>query len=345
MNLEGQSVADADLQADLQASVPKICSELTNTIDEKVKLIFSDIALKIILMYEWITGGAKNDDNKQRIDTEYYSAAKSRDKIIGKPRRDALKELTEHQAFIFWFYKGSIKDNNIERMRNDYYDGKRYVGFLIADKLIEGCKQNQLDDDCLGYLKEEYFEYLVALSVEEYIRIKAYYNWGNKNKISNNDLFRMNSDYYNAMECLHNTFWNCKGRTPELFLDLGGMKLIKGYLLNIDKYKLNIIKKAKNFAGKRLNYEISSESNEFVDKFYKLIQDASKGIDIRYDEIFGLLNLVYEDDHVPNMLEFILRCFFCTYITRDVHNIIRESHYKTPLEVSSVPLTRKQCNL
>ncbi|TAN43883.1 MAG: hypothetical protein EPN22_08765 [Nitrospirae bacterium] len=330
------------INKELQGMMPQALEELTELVRNITKKILSDVAMKVTAVFEWLNKGKTINDDADRMKREWRQAEKRKDTILEKPLKEALKDLCEIQAGIFWIFRGRIENHDEERKKKDYHDAKRHIGFLIADAIIEGCKANTLGDDCLSYLKEEYFEYLIALSLEEYIRIKSYFNWQKGGGIANDDRTRMNSDYFNAMECIHNTMWNCKERTPELFLGQESMELVRKFFSQIEKKRLAEIINAKINTGQRLNFVNSRTVNDFVDRYYSSLQKALN-VQVSSTDIFALLGLLYADHHIPNMLDFILRCFLCTYTTTDEHNSIRNYYQKKSLTIYSEDSNKKYC--
>lgn len=311
----------------IQESIEKELSITQPDIVDPTEKILKKLALDVLKVKEWFDQGAIIDSNQDRIDGEYYQAEKKFNslKIKLDSLKDMLKQLTEYQAWIFWLFRGAIKNDDHDRRLKDFYDAKRYIGFLYADTVLENCINNRLEIDCLEYLKKEYLEYLAVLSAEEYVRFKAYFYWLNKNNrtIDNNER-RMKADYFEALEYIHNTMWNCKHDDPKKFMmECKNINIIKEYFSVADHAT---VKKGKTSTGKRLQYEKPSDINEFVDEFYNGLQNAFKNNSINEKEISNILNIIYKNYHVPNMLEFILKCFLCTYITVEDYNKIRKKY-------------------
>ncbi|MGD0584691.1 MAG: hypothetical protein ABSA86_02800, partial [Oryzomonas sp.] len=211
-------------------------------------------AEQILPYAEWLNNGAIRDENQSRQDNDFISAMSNFESYISQlPLREQLKELVNHQAHIFWSCRGAIQDNNIDRIDTDYFDAKRYFGFLIADTMINKCLNGELEFICFNYIKEEFVDYLKVISVEEYIRIRAYLNWINEESFIDSNKDRIDSNYFEAINTIHNSMWNCRERiTSASFMSEETKRVLENYLNGSDTSE---VISGKRTTGKRLKYE------------------------------------------------------------------------------------------
>lgn len=208
-----------------------------------------------------------------------------------------LSTLTEANAILLWGEKGFIRDNDIKRINGDWYDAKRFVAFMLADKIVELCKKRMT-----FIIPPYYYPYLHNIGLEEYKKIKAYFIWKrNGGQIPDDEL----KNYYPVCNELSNIFFNNKLKNIPL---ISFEEYIKESLLVIDS-----IKKRKAF-WQYLSREGETqthwhEADNFVETFYHGLFDIIK---IRSDKKFvGLKDFVFEKTHLLNMMEFCISslCF------------------------------------
>ena len=116
-----------------------------------------------------------------------------------------LEELVLKQAELFWRYKGCPKQS-FEDQQNDFYNSKRYLAFYIADYLFECCIKNNTNDCPFAFINEEYLSYLISLSIEEFLRHKAYHIWMSQNRPHNTH----ENDYFIAINYTKEAVSSCK---------------------------------------------------------------------------------------------------------------------------------------
>lgn len=120
----------------------------------------------------------------------------------------SFEEFVLKQAQLFWQYK-NIDPQTKEDQDDDYYKAKKFIAFYITEKMISYCTNtnsiqcpiNLLDThDC--YV----IDYLSELSVEEYLRFRAYLKWIGRGRRHGQDL----QDFNEASDYLHSTKDLCK---------------------------------------------------------------------------------------------------------------------------------------
>jgi len=262
-----------------------------------------------------------------------------------------LEVLTETQSRLLWCYKGKPPDQPKELREDDYYNAKRYIGFLLADLLLIRCSGRICPEDVIDpnqCLFPEYIEYLQGISIEEYLKYKAYLTWDKRNK--NNfprDHGKENEDYFNAMAFLDNTTMrNCRKRNCKVILPLW-KKIIEKKDLMRQQNILSIIAKAKKGALVRLFADATSYAynrdyfeayiDKFVDSFYNgILSLICRDAIPEKEMIEKIISSVYENPKVVNMFEFILKCFLVSKLSREEHDSIRVIWKKEPLEAICV---------
>ena len=284
-------------------------------LDPLTERVLESMGTTIVAKLYWRERGGIIDNNKSRMDSDWDEAKKQVHEKMKKPLHLFLGELTYAQAKLFWYLRGSINDNNIKRIEDDYHDAKRHIGFLLAEMLLNHCVYENKDVECLDSIRRAYIDYLIAISMEEYMRIKAYLLWQDGDRIRDANKLRMDADYYRAMESVEQAMVNCKNRKPESFKGKECIEYIAEYFKSRDQEEMHTIKKAKMSSGERLKYDVSPQVREYVEAFYDLLKHAFVNATAPdKEEIYRIIKNYYRDYHVPNMLEFIMRCFLCTYV-------------------------------
>lgn len=298
--------------------------------------IFDEIAKNIYATFKWvIERDASVDSDKNREIEDYIQSEKYfQTKYSGKePIKEVLSDLTENQARILWFFKGCRPNQTSEEEKDDYYSAKRYIGFLLADRLLLECHEKKICPD--ESLKPEYVEYLQGVTIEEFTRFRAYLRWHDRNRNGSiKDTDKHLEDYLTAMDFLDKAMINCKNKECNDSL-LFWKKIVENenYARRINQ--VSLIKQAKINTLKRLfrDYPKQVEYIEiFVAKFYDNILKLLCGIVIPKGVIEGILNSLYEKSDVVNMFEFILKCFLLSKVSPEEHNFIRTKHKKKSLD-------------
>jgi hypothetical protein len=117
------------------------------------------------------------------------------ERILKSSQNDTFEDIVDMQAYIGWFIK-LCPDQSIDKQMDDLCNGKRYVAFLIADGLFRKCRESHCCPlDALGANKAV-IRLLQSLSIEEFIRYKAYLIWHDRNMIRNDNTKDSNTDYF-----------------------------------------------------------------------------------------------------------------------------------------------------
>lgn len=82
-------------------------------------------------------------------------------------------EWVKEQAWLFWQYRGAPTSQGKEGEVDDYMQAQRYLGYLLAEYLLGRLQDPNVCP--LDLLKSEHIKYLVGLSVEEFVRFRAYF--------------------------------------------------------------------------------------------------------------------------------------------------------------------------
>lgn len=304
-----------------------VCSDLPEPgpypFDSTIVELIDFLAMKVMPFLYWLKNGAIVDDNETRMVSDFLTASDEyKNSMIKLPLSEQLKQLVEYQAKIFWLCRGAKYDNNFERINTDYYDAKRYVGYLIADTMIHKCLNGELEGDCFSYISEEFIDYLKVISVEEYIRTTSYFSWlKNKGAIINNDRHRMDNDYFEALQNIYNSMVHCN--------DTGDVKLSDKTVKLVTDFAKSDVKRV--IAGKKTTIsrlQCKAEPDGFVNHYYCSLGKSLED-NLEPEKVARLLRLLYENNHIPNMLEFIFRCFLCRHVSVERHQSIR-ADFKLP---------------
>ena len=209
----------------------------------------------------------------------------------------SLQGLNWAWAKILWIERGAIEDANTTRIQDDYLDARRIVGFILADHILESCNNGICPE-----LPEYYYEYLNALSVDEYKKNKAYVIWENNGRIVDEDKERIARDYYEACSLLpwkQTAAYKCQATIIEPLL---------AYIKDKKKVNKSKISRRKAYwaylAGDANESRCINVADEYVDEFYdhasnSLDSNNSDDSDLSKD----LYHLVKGHNHIANMFE------------------------------------------
>lgn len=204
-------------------------------------------------------------------------------------------------ARLLWHERGCIEDGDINREKTDFMDARRFVGFLVAEQVLENFVKEKSFP-----IPDYYFDYLNSVSVDEYKKIKAYMIWMNKGAIRDGNYERQREDYMKACTFLPNEeLIKKKGRaTPS--------KTIAEYVTDTDRVNKNKIQNRKAYwcymSGSTDQVANHCEAHQYVESFYDNAKPALvKGHDKVQPDYF---HLVHGKHHLANMFE---ACFL-TYL-------------------------------
>ena len=232
------------------------------------------------------------------------------------------------QARLFWYHKGCpIQDKNGEL--DDHYNAKRYVMFLIADKLIYNCRNQSRCPFEVILKSDKLAVYLQSLSVKEFLLTKAYLQ--HKNRIEKKEATvnsRHYEDYYFAEKYLQGaaTGLHCKCKhfnniQPIVYWD----KIIStGW-----PSSLVDIKNAKTRSLVRLHindHQKYKDTVDFVENFYDKISPIIENRQIPEITLVQLVKYFYSNKTIVNMFEFFLRCFLVSRIEKESFTLINREN-------------------
>lgn len=286
-----------------------------------------EIALNIFATANWVLNRRAEKAGKEKELQDFYDAEKELFKKAEElSLAELLKVLTHTQQQILDFFNPNKKEDNP-------YNAKRYVGFLLTDKLLRNCQNKICPEESL---KEECVEYLQGLTIEEFVRYKAYLRWYDRTKDSYvKDDNKKLEDYLTGMGFLDSAMNNCENKKCEDKI-IFWQKVVERKFHSKDTI-LATIKCAKKNTLKRLLPQVYKSHytyvDEFVDRFYNHILKLSSLNQPSQDIAGKIVNSIYEKPHVVNMFEFILKCFLVSRLTREEHNQIRAKNNKLSVEL------------
>jgi hypothetical protein len=89
------------------------------------------------------------------------------------------------EASLVWQYKDCPANQSPDRELDDWMQAKRLLGYLVAEHLLAKTREGGGQCECpLDLLRPERAKYLLALSVDEFVRFRAYF--GYRSRISKN---------------------------------------------------------------------------------------------------------------------------------------------------------------
>ena len=296
--------------------------------------ILDEIATRISATFKWVIerNAATMLDKAKEIEDFVSSEKELQIRYSGMHIKDVLDDLTKRQARILWFFRGCKQNQSLDEQKDDYYNAKRYIAFLLADMLLLKCKDKKICPEMS--LKPEYIEYLQGITIEEFTRYKAYLRWRDRN-INNypKDNDKYLEDYFSAINFLDKTAINCKNKQCGDTFEYWKRIIESGDYIA----KLDMIKIAKINTLRRLFREDPEKMNfldQFVTNFYENIKELVIRNKDTLETIKDIVSTIYEKSDVVNMFEFILKCFLVSKLTREEHNQIRAKYNKPSIELA-----------
>jgi hypothetical protein len=313
--------------------------------DKIFKKILRDVGTNIFASRKWWIGGAQRDGDLNRMKEDWKNGEKQADEQLAPPKEigEILEGLVDCQASLFWMFRGAKKDNDRERQDNDYFDAKRHMGFLIAEKIIENCLKNEKDKtNCFEFLNADYMEYLASISIEEFIRTKAYLLWGaKKNWEPTTDQSEIDEYYYKVQNVIEEPGKKCCQKKPGE-ISKKFHKDVKEYFRSLDDEAIARIKSGKIHTDSRLNINHPRDVDEYTELFYREVKHAIQKQKLPKEKAQKILKLMYTNTDIPNMLEHFLRCYVCSFIKEEQHNKLRKDLNKSPIPNKKIePLVKE----
>lgn len=283
-----------------------------------------EIATKIWALFDFVFDQLKDKSpNKQREIEEFNSAKNTcRKEYADKYLGFILSDLVQKQAKTYWHLNGCTVDNNQERIDNDWFNAKRFLGYMIAENLIQSCKDHQC---AKVLLKHEFKEYLNILSVEEFIRFRAYLIWNDRNNgkdWSQKDADKSNDDYFKAAKVINGVFKNCNN---ELCSDKNNKDFWEKSIgkLQEDLDAESIITAKINRINRLLknSSEYTNKIKKYVELYYSNVEQFTTTGKTTEPDILGkIIEKINSEYYVSNMLEYISKCALLCKLTKDTHD-------------------------
>jgi hypothetical protein len=290
------------------------------------------VAKKIGATFLWVVERHASPSSKNQELEDYAESERQLYTLYaGIPLKDALKDLTKRQARIIWFFNGANPNQIPEQEQNDYYTAKRYLGFLLSDRLLTRWSEGDLCPE--ESFREEYIEYFQGLTVEEFVRFKAYLRWLDRTKHRRiTHPARQDEDYLVSLGFLDRLILkcrrNCCGDNEQFWRQIAeGQKYV-------DRTRdLSVIKTAKSNTLRRLfrDSEIAVV-DAFVDRFYGLIRQLP-ATPVPEGLIEDIVHSIYEKPHLTNMFELFLKFFLASKLSPQAYLAIRTRVGKEPLAI------------
>lgn len=307
--------------------LPKAKEKIELTFMKDIDAGIVEAAVRVYACANWVfkRGQDASVDKEKEVQDFLTAEQELREKMQKLPLKEILEDLVETQQDLLDYFSPDTKEHN-------KFNARRYIGFIIANELLRNCNKEICPDKAL---KEEYVEYMQRLTIEEFVRYKAYLRWKERTKDKYiKDDHKELEDYLTGMGFLDTTMNNCKNQKCK---DIVGFwqKIVERKLKSQENI-LETIKRAKKNTLKRILPVVYASHNiyveEFVDRFYNHILKLSSLNQPSQDIAAKIVNSIYENPQVINMFEFLLKCLLVTRLSREEHNSIRVICKKDPLE-------------
>jgi hypothetical protein len=254
--------------------------------------------------------------------------------------KDAAKEWErwiEVKAHLFW-YRAVRRSNNGTGWDDDHYQAKRYLGCLIAQRFLS---TNPVESPTPAQAR-----YLVGLSLDEFVRFKAYLAYRDRRMGPAPSYHDM--DYQKAMESVHQVVdgWYQQGcRTLPWGKELAIFQP-ENLHYRARNDAISWIKRAKKNALIRMEAEHATAIVDgYVDTFYRWLAAVPNG---SAADSIKLIDAMFDHASVINMLEFLVMCLLAQSNGRKHYGSMRERILLQRLEsfrkalVSDEPDERKR---
>ncbi|MBN1653538.1 MAG: toll/interleukin-1 receptor domain-containing protein [Deltaproteobacteria bacterium] len=229
------------------AEIDAIPNEISNEAIAVYEDIYSDLSRNIL------------NEIAKRIPTELKKA------FLSKSTVD-LQKLVLIQAQLFWYYKGCPASQDNESLSDNYYDAKRFISFCLADEIINQCINGPTCP--FSALPAEYAKYLSSLTIEDFVRIKAYLYWCDRR--SGNLPADPADDYFKAKNYVESFLNNCPCKKSK---KLASTMKDRGFSSEDN------VSRAKLYTLRRLQYSTNREEgrklSDFIEKFYSSLENSN----------------------------------------------------------------------
>jgi hypothetical protein len=249
--------------------------------------------------------------------------------------KDCWNEWLSTQAWLFWCYRGAPDHQSSTAMHDDFMRAKRHLGYLVADDMLARTLRS---DGCVRHLlSAERVHYLVAISVEEFVRMRAYFFYLARSRCANDVRYgsRDTEDYMAAEEFLYETLRmmfdldqgnRCVDCGDDFSDTLRAILPAKDIADSVPG-----IVKAKRLTLERLNIQDSSWSimDGGVVPMYSWLENGARGPAPK-QSVQQLCNHF----SVMNMFEFLLMCLVARRSEGDRYLMLPEGAIRRGTEVS-----------
>jgi hypothetical protein len=247
-----------------------------------------------------------------------------------------LLNLTRTQTRLFMLQNNlpvPPKDRALDKKFPDnFYSAKRYIGYLIALRLLDDCGKG---DKCpFSRIPSECVEYLQSLSVEEFVKTKAYLIWRDRTPVGvASEASQADEDYRTAEEYLdQRASGACCVRKAEKLDRIRRMVTAAQYF---DDWPRILAAKVASFKRRFPNAVVPEDT---IDRYVGILYSSMKALlaDVRpsKEEAMASVRALYCHVKHTNMFEFIFKCSLVGELSHDEHNKIRSALGKGEIQVS-----------
>ena len=270
---------------------------------------------------EWQLQGHICDDDQLRINNDWFHAEAIVDRELYNLRKNQIKTILSNYVVMQAEYFGGLGDKDpdiaIKKIDDDYYDAKRYLGFCIAEKLMERCIHNHgtsNPSECFSYICEDYIPYLISISIEEFLKIRAYHSWEYQTKHAQN-LSKEKTDgyYYAAKQYMFCTMDNCHQLPTSALVNML-QPSTKNYITKISDDDIKTIIEAKKKSHMRQKLLWDDKIEKYTKLLYASLHELVIDGNINRDSAKKVVDIMYMYSSIPNMFEYLLKCIICSSI-------------------------------
>lgn len=213
---------------------------------------------------------------------------------------DTIDLCATYQASIFWLLK-NCPSQTLGSQDKDYFDARRYIGFLISDNILTTCSK---DGSCpMLKLSETHLNLMQSLTLIEHIHDRAYLGWIERTgKTFSSSENEQREDFYRACNYIYKSVALCND-CPNL-TDFNYWKSIYNSVRG--NHEHNILKTLRESATSN-DIDGLIRYVSYIFKFLSLTENFFTGeFNLSWQELRALLYFTHDRPNLTTIFELII---------------------------------------
>lgn len=212
---------------------------------------------------------------------------------------ETVSVMHQMQSQFLWLKRGMKVDKDKSRMDKDWNDARKFVGYSLANNLIQACKNGSCDR-----IPSFYVPYLSAISIEEFKEMKAYFIWKDKYDGCDADDDLKKRIYLEACDEIRRCKVNCLNKTENMPEEL--------IVLLVDQHtsaQPDLLERRAFWNSVRGNNPDAFHNWRVAEEFNALLfGDLLSSTPISTECINNYFERTEEAPHLTTMFEYSIRC-------------------------------------